>query len=447
MAGLFDDPKKTYSSENLLKIPADQLQVGMFVAELDRPWLETPFLVQGFEIRHRSDVAKIKAHCDHVYVLKPGVSRKKVQDVPVAPLAPVKRPFGGENKGQLIRSGPKGAKSRARKSIVRPLPFREPTHTAAREHATAREIQRKGKSVVTNLLKSAQVGGMLDTQSAEEVVVECVESIVRNPDAMIWMSKVKHEHAYTAEHCLNVCILAIAFGRHLNFSDEELMLLGICGLLHDVGKMKVPKVILDKPGELTGEELQIMREHTVAGHKLLTESLCPFPEAIDVAGNHHERPDGQGYPNGIEGRAVSEYARIIAVVDAYDAMTSDRCYSRAQSPVDAQKIIYEQRGKQFDEECALQFMQAIGPYPPGTWVELKNGMVGIVLAGRRKFRHLPSVILVLDGDKAPCARKIVDLHLTDSGELDKSHLIQKTLKDGTYGLRLEEFRADIESDA
>lgn len=234
-----------------------------------------------------------------------------------------------------------------------------------------------------------------------------------------------------------------AFGRHLNFEEKELKKLGLCGLLHDVGKMKIPPEILDKPGVLTEDEFSIMQDHTVAGHKLLSEEEGVLPLAVDVVLNHHERPDGSGYPRGLSEDEISEYAKIISVVDAYDAMTSDRCYSRAKSPVDAQKILYENRGKQFDEDCALQFMQAIGPYPPGTWVELHNEMVGIVLAGRRKFRHLPSVILVLDKDKQRVEQKTVDLHLTDKGGLDRGFLIKKTLKDGTYDLHLEDFKLGV----
>ncbi len=443
MKDIFDDSKKTYTSENLVKVRASELQIGMFVAELDRPWLETPFLVQGFEIRHRSQVTTIGHYCDHVFVLREGTPRIKRQDNNLAGLAPT--PRRSNNTGTVVNQVGRRDKTAARPSIVRPRPVYEATSSANEEHGTARTIHDKGKAAVKKILHSAQIGDMLDTEVAEAVVTECVKSIVRNPDAMIWMSKIKHEHEYTAEHSMNVCILAIAFGRYLNFAEDELTALGLCGLLHDVGKMKVPPAILDKPSRLSEEEMLIMRSHTVAGHKLLIEMGGAPAKAVDVVLSHHERPDGEGYPRGLKARAISEYARIISVVDAYDAMTSDRCYARSKSPVQAQKIIYENRGKQFDEECALQFMQAIGPYPAGTWVELHNGMVGVVLAGRRKYRHLPSVILMLDQQKRPMTQKVVDLHLTDSGQLDKSFLIKATLQDGTGGFRLEDVRLEIDA--
>jgi putative nucleotidyltransferase with HDIG domain len=434
------DPKKNYTKENLVKVASSQLQVGMYVAELDRPWLETPFLTQGFDIRHRSQVAKIAQYCDHVFVLREGSPRKKKHEQ-ISPIGPKKAKK--ENTGTLVAN--LGRSRHKKKPLARSRPAYDNVRSIREEHPVARAAHRKGKSAVKKLLHSAQIGQMLDTAAAEEVVTDCVGSIISNADAMIWMSKIKHEHEYTAEHSLNVCILAIAFGRYLNFEEDELQKLGLCGLLHDVGKMKVPAEILDKPGDLNEEEKRIMESHTVAGHKLLTETAGVPPLAIDVVLNHHERPDGSGYPRGLAEGEISEYAKIISVVDAYDAMTSDRCYSRAKSPVDAQKILYENRSKQFDEECSLAFMQAIGPYPPGTWVELHNGMVGIVLAGRRKFRHLPSVILVLDGDGQRVEQKTVDLHLTDSGKLARTFLIKKTLKDGTHGLRLEDFRLEVEA--
>jgi len=263
---------------------------------------------------------------------------------------------------------------------------------------------------------------------------------------MLWMSRIKHESEYTAEHCLNVCILAIAFGRHLRFDAAELRMLGLCGLLHDVGKMRTPRLILNKRTTLTEEEFLIIKQHTIDGHKLLKEEGGTPARPIDVVLNHHERPDCKGYPRGLKAGEISEYARIIAIVDAYDAMTSDRVYARAISPVDAQKEIYQNRGKQFDEEYALAFMQAVGPYPPGTIVELRNGMVGIVLAGQRKFRHLPTIVILRNEEKQVVAEKTVDLHLTDSGQLDKGFLIRRSLQDGAFDILLEDFKVKPDSD-
>ncbi len=435
-------PEQEFSKGDLVKVDVGSLQMGMYVVELDRPWLETPFLIQGFELNDKSQLQTLEKYCKYVYVRSqlPGVKRK-----PEPTLKPKSKLLKKPEKGTMLNR-PGQNKPLKKSPIVRPRPAYESRVPVREEHEAAAVAYGKGRSAVDKILHSAQFGQMLDTRVAEEAVSGCVESMLRNPDAMIWMSKIKHESRYTAEHCLNVCILAIAFGRHLNFDEDELQLLGLCGLLHDVGKMRTPKMILNKRGRLSEEETLIMRQHSTEGYKLLTEEGSAPSVAIDVALNHHERPDGKGYPQGVQKSQISEFARIIAIVDAYDAITSDRCYSKAVSPVEAQKEIYKNRGKQFDEDYALAFMQAIGPYPPGTVVELHNGMVGIVLAGRRKFRHLPMVIILRDGNKEVVEEKTVDLYLTDSDELTRDYLIRRPLPDGSFGVKLEDYKVQCSGD-
>ena len=440
MADVFGSDKKTYDRENLVKVPAAQVQLGMFVAELDRPWLGTPFLLQGFEVRSKSQVRTLMDYCQHVYVLKEGVPRKTSETL-IAKVEPPPR----KNVGVLLPGVRVRPRTQPKRVLVRSRPAYEVQKPVRLEHEEARKVLDAGRVNVKGLLQAARAGQMLDTAVAEATVEACMHSVLRNPDAMVWMSRIKNRNEYTAEHCLNVCILAIAFGRHLRMADDELHLLGLCGLLHDVGKMHIPTEILDKPGRLTTDEFEIMKRHTVLGHELLKGQPGSLHDlALDVALNHHERPDGKGYPRGLQEREIAEFARIISVVDAYDAITSNRCYAPEQPSADAQKIIFESRGAQFSEEVALQFIQAIGPYPPGTLVELRNGMAGIVLAGKPKFRHLPTVLVLRDADRQPMAERTVDLDLTDTGALGKEFLIKRTLPDGTYGISLREFRVQHE---
>jgi putative nucleotidyltransferase with HDIG domain len=441
MVDIFGSDKKTYAKENLVKVPVAQVEIGMFVAELDRPWLGTPFLLQGFEIRSKSQVRTLTDYCHYVYVLKEGVPRKG-PEVLVSKIEPPPK----KNTGILLPRARLGQRPHAKRTVVRSRPPYEIQKSVRLEHDAAREALDAGRVNVKSLLNSARMGQMLDTQVAAATVDACVRSILRNPEAMIWMSKIKNQNEYTAEHCFNVCVLAIAFGRHLHMTEEDLRLLGLCGLLHDVGKMRIPSEILDKPGSLTEDEFVVMKQHTVIGHELLerqSEGLHHL--ALDVVLNHHERPDGGGYPRGLGEGEIAEFARIISVVDAYDAITSNRCYAPEQPSADAQKIIFQNRGSQFDEEVALQFIQAIGPYPPGTLVELRNGMVGIVLAGKPRFRHLPTVLLLRDANKQPMEERTVELDLTDSGTLSKEFLIRRTWPDGTFGISLREYRVQQEA--
>ncbi|PCJ38036.1 MAG: metal-dependent phosphohydrolase [Cellvibrionales bacterium] len=434
---------KTSGGENLVRVDIAHLKMGMYVVELDRPWLETPFLMQGFELRNKAQLRTLEKYCQHVFIRSRSVTPKK-QPQPAVRVQPPKLTSKAE-KGTFFKPTGRVKKPQKRR-IIRSRPAYEVTLSVREEHPVAESAYRKGKADIKEILHSAQFGQMLNTEVAEEIVSSCVESMLRHPDAMIWMSRIKHESEYTAEHCLNVCILAIAFGRHLHFDEADLQILGLCGLLHDVGKMRTPKVILNKRGALTEEEFAVMKQHTIDGHKLLKEDGGASTLPIDVVLNHHERPDGKGYPRGLKAGEISEYARIIAIVDAYDAITSDRCYSKAVSPVDAQKEIYQNRGKQFDEEYALAFMQAIGPYPPGTIVELHNGMVGLVLSGQRKFRHLPTVVILRNEEKQVIDEKTVDLYLTDSGQLDKGFLIRRTLPDGSFDIKLEDFKIKLNGD-
>lgn len=440
MRDIFGDTKRTYSPDNLVKVPVNQLQPGMFVAELDVPWSETPFLMQGFEIRDRSNILKLESYCDYVYVLKDDGQRKpKSMPKPSRALAPPPK----NTKGFMINRSPTRRapqKSADKKPLMRRRPAYATEVAAEVEHARAREIYDFCKTGTKQLLLAAKKDEVFDIAAARDIVARCIDSILRNPDALIWMTKIKHEKDYLVEHCLNVCILSIVFGRHLRFSSEELHEIGLCGLSHQIGKVKIPAAILAKPGELNEDERRAMQNHPLESHKLLSDASTASKTVIDVALCHRERPDGRGYPRGLTADRIPEYARIIAVVNAYDAMVSKRAYAEAKSPEAVQKIIYDGRGEQFDDNCALAFMQAIGLYPAGTWVELRNGKVAVVLSGKEGFRHLPTVIVVSDDEKNPVDEVVLDLYLTDSGSLDKGYLIQRTLPDGSFGFDLDKLQ-------
>ncbi|HEX4881931.1 MAG TPA: HD-GYP domain-containing protein [Porticoccaceae bacterium] len=456
MSDQFGADDKEHSRENLVMVPAAQVEIGMFVAELDRPWIETPFLLQGFEVRTRSQLDTLMDFCRHVYVLKenPEQAKKrqalKLEPLPIKVSGPVENKVARKSIGNLLpgaRVRRSERKPPERRSVQR---LREPyeASTPVRlEHSNARKALEAGRVGIKSLLASARLGQMLDTDIAEEAVEGCVQSILANPEALLWMSRIKDKNQYTAEHCMNVCVLAIAFGRHLRMAEPELRLLGLCGLLHDVGKMRIPMEVLDKPGRLTLDEFEIIKTHTTRGAELLQQQVPrPDPEVIEVAQRHHERPDGGGYPGGLNEAQLSEFSRIISIVDAYDAITSNRCYSPEQPSTEAQRIIFQNRGGQFDEEFALQFIRAIGPYPPGTLVELQNGLMGLVLAGKPKFRHLPTVLVLRDTDGNPTEEQAVDLSLTDTGALSKDFLVKRTHPDGSFGLSVRDYQVKAEPD-
>jgi HD-GYP domain-containing protein (c-di-GMP phosphodiesterase class II) len=393
------------------KIPVGDLRVGMFVCQLDRDWLETPFLLQGFRIEEESDIDVISEYCKFVYVDDERSAKVKEGS-----------PSSGVGTGSQRRADP---------SIFAPEVAIED------EHRRVLGTFRQARSITKSLLDDIRLGGAINTDSARETVNECVQSVIRHPDALLWMSKMRNENEYTAEHCLNVCILAIAFGRQLGLVEEDLQNLGMCGLLHDVGKMKIEPEVLNKPGALTVQEMKIMMAHTVFGRNLLISSNGIYPGAIDVAFSHHERVDGRGYPRKLSGNSISRFSKIIAIVDAYDAMTAERCYQSARTSNEAMKVIYNERGKHFDEYLALKFLQTVGLYPAGSIVELHSGEVGMVIEANPRIRHLPRIVMLRDANKEPLEKEtFMDLSLVESGELSKDYLIKQVWKDKSFGINL-----------
>lgn len=217
------------------------------------------------------------------------------------------------------------------------------------------------------------------TIETQVVVRKCVDKVMQNPNAILWLARLKNSDDYTAEHSVNVSLLAIALGRHMGMNSGELENLGLCALLHDVGKVNVADEILNKSGPLNSAEFHEMAKHTIYAKKLLTERNDIYPGVIDVAYNHHERLDGKGYPRGIDGSEISMFTRVVTIVDAYDAMTSDRCYRKGISSLAALTIINKNKGTQFDANAAEIFIAMIG-YPAGYLMEMKNAEVGVNLS-------------------------------------------------------------------
>lgn len=401
-------------SSNTTKLHVGDLRVGMFVCKLDKDWLDTPFLMQGFTIEEEADIDVISEYCKYVWI--------------------------DDNKSHLNGNDQDYSSDVGTATFARPEP-----HIFDYEVPVEEERRRmfgtfqQARSLTKTMLDDIRLGGVINTQQARETVDECVKSVIRHPDALQWMAKMRDENEYTAEHCLNVCILAIAFGRHLGMTEEELHNLGMCGLLHDVGKMKVPPEVLNKPDKLSKQEMRIMMAHTIHGRNLLLSSPGVYGGAVDVAYTHHERIDGLGYPRKLPGANISRTSKIIAIVDAYDAMTADRCYQPAKTSTEAIRIIYKERGTHFDEQLALKFLQTVGLYPPGSIVELYSGEVGIVIEANQRFRQLPRVVIVRDKDKKPVEKEyILDLSLIEKGELEKQYLIKQVWRDKSFGISLRE---------
>jgi HD-GYP domain-containing protein (c-di-GMP phosphodiesterase class II) len=282
------------------------------------------------------------------------------------------------------------------------------------------------------------LGKTITVEIAKKAVAECVNSILNAPDALLWMTQLKNRDLYTSQHSMNVCILAIALGRQINLPIKELNNVGLCGMMHDMGKMSVPLEVLNKPGKLEPDELKIMQSHPELGWKLLMSSIDMYGGAIDVAHSHHERLDGTGYPRKLTAEKITPYTRIVTIVDMYDAITSDRVYQRGRTHLEAINIMTKMCGTHLDSGLTYKFIECLGIYPPGSIVEMSNGEIAIVVEANQK-RLKPKIILLLDEDKNPRDERMVDLSKIDLDSSGQEYRITKIVKADDFGIDLNKY--------
>jgi putative nucleotidyltransferase with HDIG domain len=412
------------------KVDVFDLQLGMYVAELDRPWLGTPFLFQGFEIRNDEQLAQLRKLCKHVFVLK---------EDPHAPVARHSSPGIAPKARMLSQTAvdapePEAAAPSIPKSGNPPQRYQDLTPVEEELQAAA-EIENNAREILYSILDDARLGHNLDIQRARVVVGQMTASIIRNPDAMVWLTHLKKKHEYTALHSLRVCVLALALGRHLGYDEEKLNVLGTGALLHDIGKIRVPNEIIDKPETLTREEFEIMKSHVSHGLKILDGAPGIPSGALEVVGRHHERYAGNGYVFGLSGDTIGEFGLISAIVDTYDAITSDRAYHRSLSAADALKIIYEGRERAYHPWLVEQFIQCMGIFPIGSVVEMNTGSIGVVITANRKRRLRPRVALILTAERKPYTpATVIDLMHEPRDASGRTLEIRNVLPAGAFGI-------------
>lgn len=357
------------------RISIDQLKIGMKVEKLDRSWLATPFLRHRFTITsseqieqlHASGVQHLDVDADDVYQDSGSlvhVTAAKAE--PSQPISPLQEPEPS------------------------PIPF-------AVELPAARQVYKAAKLVIQQAMEDVRMGRALNMEAVSEVVGSMAESILRSPDALMSLTRLKQFDEYTFFHSVNTAALALSVGRHLGYARAALLQLGTGMLLHDIGKTKIPVEILNKPGRYQADEFEIMRQHVLRGTEVLSNTTGLTDMFLKPALEHHERVDGTGYPHQRSKTDLSQFGLIAAIVDIYDAVTSDRCYHKGKTPHDTLQLLY-QSGTQGHVDGALvqQFIQVVGVYPVGSCVSLNTGETAIV----RQFNHQapirPLVVLITD---------------------------------------------------
>jgi putative nucleotidyltransferase with HDIG domain len=397
------------------QIDTTYLKQGMYVAELDRPWLESPFLFQGFVVDSDEDLQTLQSLCSHV-VIDP----EKGDDIDVS--------IQHEPVSNTIRID---LDQRQRAQVK--VSFEE-------EIANARLVHHRTRTQLDSMFNDVRMGRSIDVTGAREVVSDMVDSIVRNPDAMQWLTNLRKRDEYTAIHSMNVCIFALSFGRYLGLNDSELNELGIGALLHDIGKMRMPLEILNKQGRLSDEEYDIVRQHARHGYEILQQTPGLPPSALEVAYSHHERKKGNGYPRGLTNDQIPLYAKMVAIVDIYDAITSDRAYHDGMNTLDALKNMFEWREHELDSDLVERFIRCLGIYPIGSLVELNTDEIGIVISVAQGRRLTPMVMLVRNAEKKTMLPpKIIDLSRFMRGESEQPIEIKKVLEPNAYGIDVREY--------
>lgn len=390
----------------------------MFVAELDRPWLETPFLIQGFVLCEFGELRVLREHCKFVYI-------DTGKSAPIGPVSQHKRPLG-KSIGETF---PSRRPNRYQDSIS----FDEELEAASRIYADYDET-------VARLYDSQRQGQKVNLRQLNEVVSNIVDSIIRNPDACTLLYKIKRKGHYLYNHAIGMSVWAAALSRQIGLPPTEIKKIALGALLCDIGKVGISSRILDKPGKLTPAEFEEVKRHVVIDRSFL-ERFPGLPNTVmEIISTHHERHDGSGYPRGLHTDELPVYARIVAIADCYDALTSNRPYSQAISPTQACRVLYELRDLHFQGQIVEEFIQAVGVYPVGTLVELSTGEVGVVISEYRKRRLRPKLLLLLDADKQPIDGtrylNLMDCRYTAQGEPIE---IMCAINGGAYGLNADDF--------
>jgi cyclic di-GMP phosphodiesterase len=384
----------------LKEISVDELQLGMYVSKLDRPWTETPFIFQGFILRDQKQIDTIKQFCKLVYV---DPEKEDLEDT---------------------RALAAGTAASIRGSTVY-----KNSATLDAELPLARTAIAKTTAVLSQISRNVQVGGAVDGAKVRQAASDITESVVRNPDAATLLVQMQQKSGESFSRAMHVSVTMSIFGRFLQLPRESIELLGLLGLLQDAGKLKLPSTLLEKREPFTPEEEALYQTHVDHSVEILTKTAGLPNELPGLASLHHEHFDGSGYPRGLRGVAIALPGMIAGIVDAFDTLIAPPPQGKHMSPSNALNVIFKGRGTQFQPALVEQFIQCVGVYPVGSAVELNTGEVGIVIAQNALRRLQPRVMVVKDAkgfERRPYT--MLDLAKEPKATPDEIYRIRRTLE-------------------
>ena len=384
------------------KIRASDLRIGMYVEKLDGNWLQHPFWKNAFNLVDPKDI-------------------KAIHD------SGIKYAWINTSKGCDVESTPENITTEA---ITPESPPATKQVSLEDELELARVTLEKAREKTLSMFQEARMGNSIKIAEAASLVEEISQSVARNPGAMLSLTRMKNQDNYTYLHSVAVCALMIALGKQINYQGN-MQSLGMAGLLHDVGKMAIPDKVLNKPGKLTDEEFKIIQDHPLRGWEMLKESPDVDEISLDVCLHHHERIDGKGYPDKLNASSISLEAKMGAICDVYDAITSDRCYKKGWEAGEALKKMAEWKDGHFDECIFNAFVKTIGIYPTGTLIKLKSGRLAIVTEQSAQTLLKPQIKIFFScNSRTLIPTKTVDL-------MRSNEVIESIEKPETWGLNRE----------
>jgi putative nucleotidyltransferase with HDIG domain len=381
------------------RIKFDQLTPGMCIHDLNCSWVDHPFLLNSLMVEDSATVARVAEYG----IRELFIDTTKGLDVVGA--------ISKEESDRLI----------AAKFLEETLPIQTkgsnptPAEPLKIEIGVARKVHQEAQQATQNMLNDVRLGKQIEIEKLHPMIERITDSVFRNRDALLSLSRIKHKDKYTFQHSVSVCVLLVSFCQAMGYEREVMREVGIGGLLHDIGKMQVPDKILNAPGPLTPEEFAVMQSHVTLGLEMLKDLKGISDIAISVTAQHHERYDGTGYPLKLKGEEITQFGQMASIVDVYDALTSNRIYHIGVQPTDALKKLFEWNQTHFNEDLVHQFIRTVGIYPVGSVVSLESGLIGVVVEPDNKNLLHPSLRIIFDSKLKQWIKPTYVLDLSQSG--------------------------------